>query len=542
MLFTIAIILLISGAFFTVSKFKNTDKSIWYIASFILGISTIALSKDFIFEAGKPNNTIILVLILALSVSFALGEIFKTKKVERFYAIPFLIGFPTFLNMRPIDSQYLEYQIESEMILAMTVMVGLLLPFILHFIIKYTKSIFEENENEQLLSGAILFIFIGGFAALGNFLLGPIALLSTGIFLLAGTFMTRDRLSVSSNILLGAGNALILISAANIIIHRTGFEGIDLTAGQVLEGVFLAGFLVLIYELLIKTAQKKNSKLMLFFAILKPIAAVALFGLLYTQLERLGGLLTLSAALIILGVLGLFYSSLRTNENISGLKLLTLGTTIMLMPLITPVQQSSGIDLDALGISGDATAIAPVQSYHQKLTVPNGQDISIAEGSWKFNEELSKIFFEIGPRDGRVKGEFRNIAGDFKTDGTPENSQITVKIPVNKITTFNGIRDDELKNDKEFFDGKNFPEIVYSSKDFTANNDSYTLEGDFTMLGVTKTISTEIKVVGVGEKEGKAVLVLWGTASIDRTEFGMSPSEKIGNVVDFHFEVQLDKK
>lgn len=541
MLFSIAIILIISGAFFSVSKFKNNDQTIWYIASFIIGISSIALSKDYIFQGGRINNTIILVLILALGVSFALGEIFKNKKAERFLAIPFLIGFPTFLTKDFAEHSYLGQQIESELILALTVMMGLLLPFILHYIIKYTKSIFQENENEQLLSGALVFIFIGGFAAISNFLLGPIAMLTTGTFLLATTFMIRDRYAVSTNVLLNAGNALMLISATNIIVHRTGFDGIDLTAGQVLEGVFLAGFLVLIYELFIKTAQKKNSKMFLIFAIVKPIAAVALFGLLYTQLERLGGLLTLSAALITLGVLGLFYSSLKNNTNISGVKLLTLGTTIMLMPIITPVQQSSEIDLDALGISGEAQTSTPDLGYHQKLTAPNGQDIAIAEGKWSINEDVSKIFFEIGPRDGRVKGEFRNIAGEFKTDGTAEGSQITVKIPVKKVTTFNSIRDDELRNDKEFFDGNNFPEIVYTSKSLTAKKDAYLIEGDFTMLGVTKMITTEMKVVGVGEKDGKAVLVLWGMASIDRTEFGMEPSEKIGNVVDFHFEVQLDK-
>lgn len=542
MLFSIAIILIISGAFFSVSKFKNNDQTIWYIASFIIGISSVALSKDYIFEGGRINNTIILVLILALGVSFALGEIFKNKKAERFLAIPFLIGFPTFLTKDFAEHSYLGQQIESEFILALTVMMGLLLPFILHYIIKYTKSIFQENENEQLFSGALVFIFIGGFAAISNFLLGPIAMLTTGTFLLATTFMIRDRYAVSTNVLLNAGNALMLISAANIIVHRTGFDGIDLTAGQVLEGVFLAGFLVLIYELFIKTAQKKNSKMFLIFAIVKPIAAVAVFGLLYTQLERLGGLLTLSAALITLGVLGLFYSSLKNNTNVSGVKLLTLGTTIMLMPIITPVQQSSDIDLDALGISGEAQTSTPDLGYHQKLTVPNGQDIAIAEGKWSINEDVSKIFFEIGPRDGRVKGEFRNIAGEFKTDGTAEGSQITVKIPVKKITTFNSIRDDELRNDKEFFDGNNFPEIVYTSKSLTAKKDAYLIEGDFTMLGVTKMITTEMKVVGVGEKDGKAVLVLWGMASIDRTDFGMEPSEKIGNVVDFHFEIQLDKQ
>ena len=62
------------------------------------------------------------------------------------------------------------------------------------------------------------------------------------------------------------------------------------------------------------------------------------------------------------------------------------------------------------------------------------------------------------------------------------------------------------------------------------------------MMDVTNEIELTLKLVGIGEKEGKRIMVLWGKSQLDRTNFGMAPSSKEGNVVDFHFEVQLTER
>jgi polyisoprenoid-binding protein YceI len=59
------------------------------------------------------------------------------------------------------------------------------------------------------------------------------------------------------------------------------------------------------------------------------------------------------------------------------------------------------------------------------------------------------------------------------------------------------------------------------------------------MLGVSKEVKVQLKYVGNNETTSQPILV--GKSSIDRTQFGMKPDSKEGNVVDFEFKIELVK-
>jgi polyisoprenoid-binding protein YceI len=329
-----------------------------------------------------------------------------------------------------------------------------------------------------------------------------------------------------------------------MILEQAGFQSLNLTSGEVLEGIFMAGFIAVLYELFIRLAQHRSGKwkiLLIFKAIFVPLLIIFLLGFAYTQLERLGGILTLTAMLISLGVLSLLYSTFKTASNIIGLKLISLGFVLLIAPLFTPVKQTSKIDLGALGIEqsdGNNKTPSSVKGYHEKLEEPNGQDLNQAIGTWKIDDAISKVFFELGPQGGRTSGEFQKVKGKFKVAEDISKSEIRVVMPVKEITTFNSMRDESLMEEDYLHEGKH-PEITFESNSFTAEGDAYKVEGDFTLLGITKQLSLTLKLVGVGESDGNKIMVLWGKASLNRTDYGMASSAKIGDVVDFHFEVQL---
>ena len=100
---------------------------------------------------------------------------------------------------------------------------------------------------------------------------------------------------------------------------------------------------------------------------------------------------------------------------------------------------------------------------------------------------------------------------------------------------------DESLMEEEYFHQEKFPEITYKADQFTEEGDGYRVDGTFNMLGYSNPLTVTLKLVGTGEKDGKEVMVLWGKASVNRTEYGMPSSAKVGDVVDFHFEVQLNK-
>lgn len=552
MLIIIASSLIISGIFATISKVNRNTRPSDFIAVYLLGVVTLILTKDFMSDGSGPNQTFTFLMIAVLSINFAIGEFVKNKNLKLFLAIPVLLSGVVFLYPGLAEHSYMGHPIDDINVLFVIALVGTITPILLHlvnailelFLAKITPFKWTEKDK-ALLQGGFSFAFIGIMAALGGFLLGKIGVLVAATFFMSSSFIARNRTSISSSILISASGALFLISAAYIILEQAGFNSLDLNNGEVLQGIFMAGFIALFYILLTKLGQNNDGKwkfLMIFKAVFVPILVIFLLGFAYTQLERLGGVLTLTALLISLGAISLLYSTFKIDSNITGLKLLSLGTVLIIAPYFSPIQQSSGIDLGALGIeqADGSESQNKVQSYHDQLNEPNGRDLSIATGKWKIDETASKIFFELGPQGGRTKGEFQKVKGKFSVKEELSDTEISVVMPVANITTFNSMRDESLL-EEEYLHEEKHPELSFDSKKFTKKGDAYEVEGEFTLLGITKPIDLTLKLVGVGEKDGKEIMVLWGKASLNRTDYGMVSSAKIGDVVDFHFEVQLVK-
>ncbi len=553
MIIITALFLIISGVFAAIAKVRKDTKPSEFIAVYILGISTLILTKDFLHDTTGINQTLTFMLIAVLSVNFAIGEFVKNSSKLIFLAIPVLLSGAVLFYPQLAEHSYMGHQIDDVTILMAIAVVSAFTPILMHLINKFIQILVTKfspiqwnRTDAHLLESALAFAFIGGMAALGGFLLGKVGILVAATFFLSSSFIARNRTSISPNILLSTGGALFLISAAYMIMDQAGFQSLDLTNGEVIEGVFMAGFIAVMYELFIRLAQHRSGKwrfLLTFKAIFVPLLVIFLLGFAYTQLERLGGVLTLTAMLVSLSVLSLLYSTFKTASNIIGLKLFSLGFVLIIAPYFSPVKQSSGIDLSALGIElseGGNTSRAQGQSYHDKLEEPNGQDLLNAVGTWKIDEESSKVFFELGPASGRVNGEFQKVKGKFDVKEEVEKSTINVILPVNKLSTFNSMRDESLM-EEEFLHEEKHPEITFKSSSFSTKGDAYIIDGDFTLLGVTKSQPITLKLVGVGKKDGKDIMVIWGKASLNRTDFGMPSSAKIGDVVDFHFEVQLSK-
>src|SRR5690554_6699351 len=102
-----AVFLLISGIFAALAKVRKNTKPSEFIAVYILGLSTLILTKDYFFDENGPNQTITFILIAVLSVSFALGELLKKKKQPIFLIIPFLLSFVLLLFPELSSHEYL---------------------------------------------------------------------------------------------------------------------------------------------------------------------------------------------------------------------------------------------------------------------------------------------------------------------------------------------------------------------------------------------------------------------------------------------------
>ena len=92
-----------------------------------------------------------------------------------------------------------------------------------------------------------------------------------------------------------------------------------------------------------------------------------------------------------------------------------------------------------------------------------------------------------------VHGRFNEVAGSFTIDKeAPAKSSFEMTIKADSIDTNIKKRDDHLRS-AEFFDTKKFPDMTFKSTKVETIDGGYKVTGDFTMHGVTKAISFDLK-------------------------------------------------
>jgi polyisoprenoid-binding protein YceI len=100
-----------------------------------------------------------------------------------------------------------------------------------------------------------------------------------------------------------------------------------------------------------------------------------------------------------------------------------------------------------------------------------------------------------------LTGRFDTFAGDFSYDpAKPETSKINVTIDTTSVNSNHAERDKHLRS-KDFLNVDKFPKSTFVSKKVVVGKDKETFDlvGDFTLNGVTKSITIAAKKVGEGK-------------------------------------------
>lgn len=98
-------------------------------------------------------------------------------------------------------------------------------------------------------------------------------------------------------------------------------------------------------------------------------------------------------------------------------------------------------------------------------------------------------------------GRFNTFNGSFNWDAKkPNDSVIDVVIQTSSIDSNHAERDKHLKG-KGFLDVNKFPTARFKSTSFSENkkDKDYTVTGDLTLRGVTKSISFDVEKIGEGK-------------------------------------------
>ena len=114
---------------------------------------------------------------------------------------------------------------------------------------------------------------------------------------------------------------------------------------------------------------------------------------------------------------------------------------------------------------------------------------------------------------------------------------LDVKIQADSVDTGSGMKDGKLKS-KDFFDVKQNPTITFlSNKVVQTGPDTFTVQGDFTIRGVTKAESLTLTLSGKGTGSG----AVKGVMAFDRKDYGMNSGIPFIRIAD-RVEVAVDLK
>jgi polyisoprenoid-binding protein YceI len=114
---------------------------------------------------------------------------------------------------------------------------------------------------------------------------------------------------------------------------------------------------------------------------------------------------------------------------------------------------------------------------------------------------------------------------------------LDVKIQAASVNTGSGMKDGKLKG-KDFFDVDHDPLITFLSKKIVQTGpNTFEVDGDFTIRGVTKPETLTLTVSGKGTGTGD----IKGTMAFDRKDYGMNSGIPFIKIAD-RVEVTVDLK
>src|SRR5262245_22612239 len=98
----------------------------------------------------------------------------------------------------------------------------------------------------------------------------------------------------------------------------------------------------------------------------------------------------------------------------------------------------------------------------------------------------------------KVRGLFRDFEGQIEADAAnPKASTVQFTIKTASVETGNENRDNDLKTGEGFFEVEKYPTITFkSTKVEPKGKDQYDVTGDFTLHGVTKTLTLPVRTAG----------------------------------------------
>jgi len=158
-------------------------------------------------------------------------------------------------------------------------------------------------------------------------------------------------------------------------------------------------------------------------------------------------------------------------------------------------------------------------------TAPSTDPSKVPAGVYSVEPFHTRVVFAVNHMGFTTYyGDFTGVSGTLTIDPDKVGATtLSISIPVDSVSTTNAKLDGELKGDK-WLDATTYPTITFKATKVTRTGDNTAdVTGDFTLHGVTQSITLPVKFNAVGPNvmSQKVTIGFDATAHIKRSDFGV---------------------
>ncbi len=165
-------------------------------------------------------------------------------------------------------------------------------------------------------------------------------------------------------------------------------------------------------------------------------------------------------------------------------------------------------------------------------------------GTYTIDPAHSSVEFVVRHLLSKARGRFTDFDGEIVVGDGPEDSSASVEIVASSVNTNQEMRDNHLKSG-DFLLTEEHPTITFRSNAVhPTGGNTFELDGDLTIRGITKPVTLESEFAGMGlNMQGNPVLGFSAKTSVDRETFGITWNAALetgGVMLGKKVEIQID--
>lgn len=182
-------------------------------------------------------------------------------------------------------------------------------------------------------------------------------------------------------------------------------------------------------------------------------------------------------------------------------------------------------------------------------TTTSGTTSKPLAGTWVIDAGHSHVGFSVRHlMVSKVRGEFRAFSGTIEIAEQPLASSVQATVDVASVSTGDDARDNHLRT-SDFFAVEEYPTWTFRSTELRAessdpDDDDYTLVGELTLRGVTRTVEFDLEFHGVQQDPwGGTRIGFSAETKVNRKDFGIdwnAPVDGGGVVVGEKVQIVLE--